>query len=73
METRRAAAVSAPAARSARPWFDQIVSWKIVLHGIGLYRRHLPGLTALPYERPAGFSHRSSQASATRSPSGVTW
>ena len=55
------------------PLFDQIVSRKIVLHGLGLYRGPWHGLTALPYERPAGFSHRSSQASATRSPSGVTW
>ena len=30
------------------PLFDQIASWKSVLHGIGLYRRHLPGLTVLP-------------------------
>jgi len=52
--------------------FDQIVSWKIVLHGLGLYRGAW-SLKALTYERPAGFSHRSSQASATRSPSGVTW
>ena len=54
------------------PLFDQIASWKSVLHGLGLYRGAW-SLKALTYERPAGFSHRSSQASATRSPSGVTW
>jgi hypothetical protein len=48
METRSAAAVCSACGEIVEPLFDQIASWKSVLHGLGLYRRHLPGLTALP-------------------------